>query len=123
MNEDNSMNRATFGKSNRLLCSDSYKKVFQSNQKVSDNSFLILAHHIPQGEARLGLAVAKKVLKLAVDRNRIKRVIRESFRNHKSQLKQYDLVVLVRRGCIHQTNKQLMERLEKLWNRLNQKVE
>ena len=49
----------------------------------------------PEGntEARLGLVVAKKLLKRAVDRNRVKRVVREQFRLRRSALPAVDLVV------------------------------
>ena len=69
-------------------------------------------------EARLGLAIAKKHVKLAVDRNRIKRVIRESFRHHRQQISGLDLVVLARAGTAPLTNKQLFSSLEYHWKRL-----
>lgn len=49
----------------------------------------------PEGntEARLGLVVGKKLLKRAVDRNRVKRVVREQFRLRRAGLPAVDLVV------------------------------
>ena len=49
----------------------------------------------PEGntEARLGLVVAKKLLKRAVDRNKVKRVVREQFRLRLAGLPAVDLVV------------------------------
>lgn len=47
-----------------------------------------------KGVARLGLIVGKRVLRRAVDRNRIKRVIRESFRR-RTELPAVDVVVRV----------------------------
>ncbi len=44
-------------------------------------------------EARLGVVVAKKLLKRAVDRNRVKRVVREQFRLHRGNLPGVDMVV------------------------------
>ena len=69
-------------------------------------------------EGRLGLAIAKKHVKLAVDRNRIKRVIRESFRHHKQQIRGLDLVVLAKAETVPLTNKQLFSSLESHWKRL-----
>ena len=46
-----------------------------------------------EGSARLGLVVGKKLLKKAVDRNRVKRIVRENFRLRRCQLPAYDLVV------------------------------
>lgn len=44
-------------------------------------------------EARLGLVVGKKLLKRSVDRNRVKRIIREQFRLQRETLPACDLVV------------------------------
>ena len=56
-----------------------------------------MLHYQPRSEscrgARLGLVVGKKLLKNAVDRNRVKRVIREQFRRICRDLPAYDLVV------------------------------
>lgn len=43
--------------------------------------------------ARLGLVVSKKISKRAVDRNFIKRTVRELFRLHASELSHVDIVV------------------------------
>ncbi|MFL2555778.1 MAG: ribonuclease P protein component [Gammaproteobacteria bacterium] len=50
--------------------------------------------------ARLGLAISKKYIKKSVDRNRIKRIVRESFRLQKKNLKGIDVVVLLKRKLI-----------------------
>lgn len=49
----------------------------------------------PEGntEPRLGLVVAKKLLKRAVDRNKVKRVVREQFRLQLAGLPALDLIV------------------------------
>lgn len=56
-----------------------------------------MLHYQPRGQgfsdARLGLVVGKKLLKRAVDRNRVKRVIREQFRRARPQLPPVDLIV------------------------------
>lgn len=48
------------------------------------------------GHARLGLIVARRVEKLAVKRNRIKRLLREQFRLYKQNLPALDMVVRLR---------------------------
>jgi len=67
-------------------------------------------------KARLGLAIAKKQIPRAVDRNRIKRVVRESFRI--LQLHEHDFVVLARRDTVTATNAQLFLSLKHHWDRL-----
>ena len=68
---------------------------------------------------RLGLAISKKKLAKAVARNRIKRIIRESFRQHLSLLAGLDIVVLSHSCVIDTPNKVLFERLNQHWINLN----
>ncbi len=64
--------------------------------------------------ARLGLIVSKKVAVKAVERNRIKRLIRESFRCQ-ANLKSADYVVMAKPMAKDKTNKQIMSDLINLW--------
>ncbi len=56
-----------------------------------------MLHYQPRAagltEARLGLVVGKKLLKRSVDRNKVKRIIREQFRCQRINLPACDLVV------------------------------
>ena len=47
--------------------------------------FLVLAKTLQNSPAKLGLVVGKKNIPKAVARNRFKRIVRESFRHHKTQ--------------------------------------
>ena len=71
--------------------------------------------------ARLGLAISRKVARNAVARNRIKRVIRESFRHWQARLDTLDIVVLGRTGIALQPGKTLDSSLENLWIKLIEK--
>jgi ribonuclease P protein component len=53
---------------------------------------------LEQGGARLGLSVPAKVGG-AVQRNRLKRLVRECFRIHRRRLERGDFVVYLRPGC------------------------
>ena len=67
---------------------------------------------------RLGLVIAKKNIKHAVQRNRIKRLVREAFRHFQHELPAIDCVFLTRRGLDQLDNetitKQLMQQLKRL---------
>ncbi len=74
------------------------------------------------GAARLGMTVPKRIVKRAVARNRIKRIIRESFRAHRASLPPMDVVVGIRRAVGEGPDrKQLRESLDELWRRLEQR--
>lgn len=63
--------------------------------------------------ARLGLVVPKRVLKRAVDRNRAKRQIRESFRLARPGLPAWDIVIIVTGiGDVRQAADQLWQRAQ-----------
>ena len=70
---------------------------------------------------RLGLAISRKVARTAVARNRIKRVVRESFRHWQSRLGTVDIVVLGRAGVANQSKQALRSALDTLWMELNKK--
>ncbi|TAN05654.1 MAG: ribonuclease P protein component [Rhodanobacteraceae bacterium] len=70
------------------------------------------------GACRLGLAVSRKVSKLAVERNRIKRTIRESFRAERDALPALDILVIARASAAGDSNRGLREDLQVAWSRL-----
>ncbi len=102
----------------RLLKPAEYSRVFKDPNRTSDRLLTILAKANSSGYARLGLAISKKHAKRAVDRNRIKRLIRESFRVNQARLPTVDLVVMAKPVTRQATNQQITQALEHHWNRL-----
>ena len=70
------------------------------------------------GHARMGLAISKRVSKRAVERNRIKRLARESFRRVRHRLPPIDLVIMAREQASGETGVALLAELEALWQKL-----
>jgi ribonuclease P protein component len=112
----------TFDKSRRLLNAHDYKAVFDDAKwKISSKEFLCLAIPNSFGSPRLGLVIAKKNVKLAVQRNRVKRVIRDNFRLNREEIPNTDIVILARRGLAELSNQELNLLLNTQWHRLKKK--
>ncbi|GAB6067082.1 hypothetical protein JCM13664_04000 [Methylothermus subterraneus] len=79
----------------------------------------MLARPNDRGYARLGLAVPKRKLKKAVERNRIKRLVRESFRLNQSNLPAVDIVVLAKSAAATAERSVLWQSLAEHWRRLS----
>jgi ribonuclease P protein component len=80
-----------------LLRADGFDHVIRATN-VADNHFKIFFTRNRKKNARLGIIASKKSLPNAVDRNRVKRFIRETFRQHNIKLCKLDLVVIVNRN-------------------------
>ena len=117
------MNSGRFARHQRLLKPSEFKHVFARPQRQSDSLMTLLARENKLNHARLGLAISKKQLPRAVDRNRIKRIIRESFRVHQDQLVGLDIVIMARSGITALSNSSIFETLDKHWQRLAEKCE
>ena len=112
-----------FTKSLRLLCAADFKPVFDNAPfRASHQYFLILGRLNQQAQPRLGLVMAKKHMKLAVQRNRMKRLIRESFRLQQQDLAGLDIVVLSRKGMDSLSSSEFTQQLNQQWQRIFKKV-
>jgi ribonuclease P protein component len=77
----------------RLVNKADFDRVFADNQRARTDYVMVMAHPNQVGHARLGMIVAKRLLARAVDRNRVKRCVRESFRLVLPELPACDFVV------------------------------
>jgi ribonuclease P protein component len=94
------MSTEAFPKTARLLNARDYKPVFDhSRYKVSNKHFLFLAKASQARRPRIGLVIAKKHIPKAVQRNRLKRALREAFRLHQANIPLIDIVVLARKDA------------------------
>jgi len=114
-----------FSRQSRLLKPSEFKSVFQNPMRSGDDCFRILARANGLQSHRLGMAVSKKAVAKAVGRNRIKRVVRESFRKQiagPALGNTLDFVVLPTAQAANQSNKLLDESLSTHWQRLTRKA-
>ena len=116
--------RYSFTKSERLLKATDFQAVFDHvDHKVSRAELLCLCRENSQNNPRLGLIIAKKNIRHAVQRNRVKRIIRESFRLHQHELPAVDLIIMARRNLGELENHQIHQSLENVWRKISQKAE
>ncbi len=108
----------TFSRELRLLTPREFDNVFQNPFRVASPLFTILCKANSGNNPRIGLTIAKKRVKLAVHRNRIKRVARDSFRLHQHKLPPVDLVLMVKGDISNTDNAELHQQLERLWSKI-----
>ena len=140
--QTNPPRRATFPVHARLTKPFEFKRVFRNPVVSSDRCFKVMARRNNGDCSRLGMAVSRQVDRRAVGRNRIKRVIRESFRQSFETVRSeaaiksinsgkagagiagnypgIDVVVLPRRQAATICNHQLFQSLQTHWLRLKQ---
>ena len=106
-----------FTKNNRLLDAAAFGRVFDKATRSRDKLFTVLCRRNNQSIARLGLAISKKHCRKATARNRIKRIIRESFRQQQELLSGLDVVVINQPGASGATSQQIFDSLETHWIR------
>ncbi len=112
-----------FVKAKRLLNASDYSRVFdRAEVKASNQYVLLLAKTSELPRHRLGLVVAKKNVRLAVQRNRIKRIAREMFRTQEATPPYMDVVLLARRDIDKLDNAQLSSILREQWQKLAKRV-
>ena len=106
-----------FSRLQRLTRPGEYGRVFAGSRRSSDRLFTVLARENDCSRPRLGLAISKRAAKLAVQRNRLKRITREVFRLQ-VDLPSMDFVVLARPEAKNAELSQLRASLEQHFDRL-----
>lgn len=91
--------RFRFRPTQRLLVPAEFRRVMDGpTLRASHAGFVLLAIENDRPVARIGFVLPKRRIRLAVARNRVKRIIRESFRCHQVILAGLDIVVMARDG-------------------------
>lgn len=102
----------------RLREAAAFRRVFADPRRFPGKGFTVLARRGITPVARLGLAISKRSAARAVDRNRLKRIVRESFRLWARELPPVDLVVLCDRDARLLTAERLRHTLDRAWTRV-----
>lgn len=102
----------------RLKTKHEFEKVKKARKKFYSTAFCLNVCNNELTTPRLGLIIAKKQIKKAVDRNYIKRVVRESFRLQQHQLPLFDIIVIAQKQCLVMNHSELQDCLNQLWQKL-----
>jgi len=106
-----------FRRRSRITDETVYRRVFSKPTRSRDQMFTVLCTPNGIDEPRLGLAIGKKHCRLASGRNRLKRIVRESFRQNRDMLRGVDVVVLNQPAAATADNRQLFASLARHWRR------
>ncbi|TRY28903.1 ribonuclease P protein component [Aliiglaciecola sp. M165] len=115
------MSENSFSRELRLLTPTHFENVFQNAIPSVSPQLTILARPNNLDHPRLGITLSKKRVKQANQRNRLKRLIRESFRHNQHDLPNTDIVVVGKTGLDTLTNEQVSLLLKKLWKKLSRR--
>ena len=117
------MGENSFSRELRLLTPSHFENVFNQAIPAVSPQITLLARYNAYDHPRLGITISKKRVKKAHDRNRLKRVIRESFRLSQHTIPNIDIVVVAKSGLDSMSNEQLFKQLSKLWKKLGLRCE
>lgn len=103
------------GFQSRRLSSAGFKDVFKAGIRFRIKGATVLINRNPLGQTHLGIVVAKKQVKLATARNRLKRLIKESFRRQHGHMQGYDFVIIARTELAQFEKGLVQQYLDKKW--------
>ena len=103
----------------RLRLSADFKRLYATGRRLGNESFTAVVHPNAAGAPRLGMSVAARMLRRAVERNRVRRLVRESFRIHQLRLPAVDIIVGIRSSVREASSLQLRDSLERLWRKIS----
>jgi ribonuclease P protein component len=108
----------TLGPERRLRRAAEFRQLYASGRRLGSELFTAVVRPNQLATARLGMSVAARSVRRAVDRNRVRRVIRESFRARALALPSVDIVVGARSAAQAASNARLRESLDRLWQKI-----
>jgi len=112
--------RLTHPAQRRLRRKSDFEAAYARGRRFGNGFFAVTAMPNDIGGPRLGLAVSVKNAGSSVERNRIRRTIRESFRLHQHELPPVDLVVRARGRARDAAGAELRASLSALWQKVTE---
>jgi ribonuclease P protein component len=113
--------RLPFSSRQRIRATADFDNVYKNGRRGGDNYFGVAYRTSDGANARLGMSVGVRMLGSSVGRNRLRRLIRESFRQHQHELPAVDIVITARTAARGAAAKDLRTSLETHWQNLIRK--
>lgn len=106
----------------KLIKTDEFSSVFNFRKRIATSHLVV--HYQPNAHQRprIGLVVSKKMQKLAVGRNYMRRVLRELFRLKQHEIAHVDLVIRVQNKFTKSDFEYIKQEFDMLIRKLNQRV-
>jgi ribonuclease P protein component len=105
-----------------LKKTDEFSSVFSFRKRISSHFFVV--HYKPNDAKlmRVGFVVAKKVAKHAVDRNYMRRVLREVCRHNLMVRPEADAVIQIHKKFVHQDFSQVKQELNQIFDKIQKRL-
>ena len=110
------LNQYRFKRRYRLLDQPAFSTVFEAKKKRFGGTFIIYSRLNHHEYPRIGIILSKKQVRLASERNRIRRLVRESFRLNINTLPCMDFVLVGLHAMQHLNGKEIVQCIEKQWD-------
>ncbi|MGQ0384658.1 MAG: ribonuclease P protein component [Gammaproteobacteria bacterium] len=102
----------------KLSAAADFERARRSRERHGDAFFIVQCAANDSDTARLGMAVGTRAVGNAVRRNRLRRLIRESFRLHRQELPAVDVFVTAKAAARAAGNAELFASLQSLWQQV-----
>lgn len=102
-----------------MLKPDDFKFVFEAGSREHSQLLTAVVRKRDGEDARLGMAIARKAIPTAVARNRLKRKLREIFRERRAEFAAVDIIILAKAAARTASPAQLDGDIIRLWKRIH----
>lgn len=112
---------ARFLRQNRIVLNNDFQRVFANKTNIVSKFMVVWICEGTSGEGlRLGVVASKRTFRRAVDRNRAKRLLRESFRLNRAKINMdLDLVIIARRKILSAKRQDVEQEFIRLADEIN----
>lgn len=109
---------AAFPRRVRLTAAADFQQTLRLGRRIHVDELVLVVHQSTTAMPRLGLAIVKRHVRRAHERNRIKRLAREAFRHQQAYLPPVDCILMVKSGVDALSNAELQHRLNTLFQQV-----